>query len=200
MGRLQDLPGPVQAHIKRVMKATSTYEKGCLTLALSYGAREEMTRAARRLVNRAQRGTLLARDWVNTPANDKTPRQFANTVTRLTGKTGLKAKLLGKKELVRQKFGSILAVAAGSRSEPVLLVLEHAPAKAKKTIALVGKGVTFDSGGLNLKTTARINQMKADMAGAAAVAAAMLCLSNASGRCENSPSSADTLLANLALP
>ena len=134
----------------------------------------------RRQVSRTETicsGTLLARDWVNTPANDKTPRRFATAVMRLSEKTGLRTKLLGKKELMRQKFGSILAVAAGSQSEPALLMLEHAPAKVKKTVALVGKGVTFDSGGLNLKTTARINQMKADMAGAAAVAAAMHCLS-----------------------
>ena len=146
---------------------------------ISFVVPEKTATGQRRVMSRTETicsGTLLARDWVNTPANDKTPRRFANTVTRLSAKTGLKAKLLGKKELVRQKFGSILAVAAGSRSEPAMLLLEHAPAKVKKTIALVGKGVTFDSGGLNLKTTARINQMKADMAGAAAVAAAMLCL------------------------
>jgi len=134
----------------------------------------------RRLVTVAQTicsGTLLARDWVNTPANDKTPQRFAAVVSKLCEKTGLKTRLLGKKELRRQKFGSILAVAAGSETDPALLVLEHAPARVKKTVALVGKGVTFDSGGLNLKTNVRINQMKADMAGAAAVAAAMICLS-----------------------
>ncbi len=134
----------------------------------------------RRAVSRTETicaATLQARDWVNTPANDKTPRRFAAAVKRLAEKTSLKTGLLGNKELRRQKFGSILAVAAGSQSEPALLLLEHAPAKVKKTVALVGKGVTFDSGGLNLKTNVRINQMKADMAGAAAVAAAMLCLS-----------------------
>ncbi len=141
----------------------------------------EKTAAKHRgMVNRTESicsATLLARDWVNTPANDKTPRSFATAVMRLSEKTNLKTRLLGKRELRRQKFGSILAVAAGSDSEPALLLLEHAPPKVRKTIALVGKGVTFDSGGLNLKTTARINQMKADMAGAAAVAASMLCLS-----------------------
>ena len=140
---------------------------------------EKTATGQRRMVNRTEivcSGTLLARDWVNTPANDKTPKRFAATVMRLAEKTGLKTKQLGKKELTRQKFGAILAVSAGSQSEPTLLMLEHAPAKIKRTIALVGKGVTFDSGGLNLKTNVRINQMKADMAGAAAVAAAMLCL------------------------
>ncbi len=134
----------------------------------------------RRVVRKAEAicsGTLMARDWVNTPANDKTPQQFAAAVVRSSEKANLKTKLLRKRELSRQKFGAILAVAAGSESDPAVLVLEHFPARAKRTIALVGKGVTFDSGGLNLKTNVRINQMKADMAGAAAVAAAMLCLS-----------------------
>ena len=146
---------------------------------IAFVVTEKAAAGQRRLVSRTQTicsGTLQARDWVNTPANDKTPRRFASTVKRLSEKAGLKIKVLRKKELLRQKFGAILAVAAGSQSEPALLVLEHAPAKVKKTIALVGKGVTFDSGGLNLKTNVRINQMKADMAGAAAVSATMLCL------------------------
>jgi leucyl aminopeptidase len=147
---------------------------------ISFIVPEKTAAKHRRRVSRTEAicaATLLARDWVNTPANDKTPQRFAATVMRLSEKTGLKTKLLRKKELKRQKFGAILAVAAGSQSEPALLMLEHAPEKIKKTIALVGKGVTFDSGGLNLKTNVRINQMKADMAGAAAVAATMLCLS-----------------------
>jgi leucyl aminopeptidase len=121
-------------------------------------------------------GTLLARDWVNTPSNDKAPRDFAQMLAGLARKVNLKATVLDKKELARQQFGALLAVGAGSRREPALVVLDYAPAKAKQTVALVGKGVIFDSGGLNLKTTKTINMMKVDMAGAAAVAAALLTL------------------------
>jgi leucyl aminopeptidase len=76
--------------------------------------------------------------------------------------------------LAKKKFGAMLAVAAGSDRHPRLVVLEYFSGKAKKTLALVGKGVTFDSGGLNLKTGASMGTMKTDMAGAAAVAATLI--------------------------
>jgi len=120
------------------------------------------------------RGTILARNWVNIPSNDKKPAEFARTIMRLAKKERLKSKLLGKKELQQKKFGAILAVAAGSQAAPAMLILDHHPQGAKQTVALIGKGVTFDSGGLNIKTTASLNLMKSDMAGAAAVAATML--------------------------
>ena len=82
--------------------------------------------------------------------------------------------MLGKKELKQKKFGAILAVAEGSSSAPGMVIVDYHPRGAKSTAALVGKGVTFDSGGLNLKTTKTINLMKVDMAGAAAVAATVL--------------------------
>ena len=68
---------------------------------------------------------------------------------------------------------ALLAVAAGSHSKPSLVVLEHKPPNAKKTLALVGKGVTFDSGGISLKSADKMDEMKMDMAGAAAVLGAM---------------------------
>jgi len=120
------------------------------------------------------RGTILARNWVNIPANDKKPAEFARTIMRLAEKERLKSKLLGKKELQQKKFGAILAVAAGSRAAPAMLILDHQPQGAKQTVVLVGKGVTFDSGGDNLKSSTFLNLMKSDMAGAAAVAATML--------------------------
>jgi leucyl aminopeptidase len=83
---------------------------------------------------------------------------------------------LREKDLRQNKFGALLAVAAGSQSKPSLVLLEHRPAHAKKTLALVGKGVTFDSGGLNLKTGGSMSGMKADMSGAAAVAATLITL------------------------
>ena len=121
-------------------------------------------------------GTILAREWISTPSNDKTPEQFTRAIVSKARKHGLKTRVLRQKELKQQGFGALLAVAAGSQSKPSMVVLEHKPAGAKKTLALVGKGVTFDSGGLNIKTGGSMSGMKADMSGAAAVAATMITL------------------------
>ncbi len=118
--------------------------------------------------------TLLARDWVNTPANDKPPAVFARKVKQAAQNNGLKVEIKDEPWLKKQGFKSMLAVAQGSNNRPRLVVLKYLPKGAKKTIVLVGKGVTFDSGGLNLKPTGAIETMKCDMSGAAAVAAALV--------------------------
>lgn len=120
------------------------------------------------------RGTILAREWVTIPANDKKPAQFSRLISEAAAKTGLNVNVLDEKTLRRKKFGALLAVGAGSTNRPRLLVLEHKPKGAKKTVALVGKGVTFDSGGINLKSSSGLDGMKMDMAGAAAVAATLI--------------------------
>ena len=122
------------------------------------------------------RSTLLARDWISTPSNDKTPEKLARAMISLARKAGLKTQILKESQLKQQKFGAMLSVSAGSQSKPSLLILEHRPRGAKKTIALIGKGVTFDSGGLNIKTGGSMSDMKSDMSGAAAVAATMIAL------------------------
>jgi leucyl aminopeptidase len=137
--------------------------------------RRRFSRLPRRVENIC-RAVLTARDWVNMPSNDKRPQQFVATVKTAAGKEGLTVSVLNAQQLKRKKMGAILAVAAGSDSPPALMLLEHKPAKAKATatIALVGKGVTFDSGGINLKPSGSLEDMKIDMAGAAAVAAALI--------------------------
>jgi leucyl aminopeptidase len=92
----------------------------------------------------------------------------------LAGKENLKTTLLDPKQLRQEKFGALMAVAAGSQNTPRLVILEYAPKSAEKTIALVGKGVTFDAGGINLKPTGGLEDMKCDMSGAAAVAATLI--------------------------
>ena len=119
-------------------------------------------------------GTILAREWVSAPSNDKRPEQFTKSIVTLAKKENLKVSVLDEKELKQKKFGAMLAVAAGSQSKPAMIILEHNPKGAKKTVALVGKGVTFDSGGINLKPTASLEDMKMDMSGAAAVAATLI--------------------------
>ena len=122
-------------------------------------------------------GTIFARDLVNTPSNDKKPEQFTQLITDAAEKENLKVKVFDEKELKNNKLGALLAVAAGSESKPRMIVLEYNPKGAKKTVALVGKGVTFDSGGINLKPSTGLDGMKADMSGAAAVAATLIALS-----------------------
>jgi len=110
------------------------------------------------------------RDLVNMPPNILGPAYLAKEAQKLSsGK--MKVNVLGRKELVKGKFGGILAVGSGSAKEPKLIVMEYNPkgAKNKKPIVLVGKGITFDAGGLNIKPSGYISTMKTDMAGAAAV-------------------------------
>jgi len=120
------------------------------------------------------KGTVLAREWVSMPPNDKRPERFSKMIRTIAENEKLKVTVLDEKNLKRGKFGGILAVAAGSNSRPRMIILEYYAPKAKKTVALVGKGVTFDSGGINLKPTGFIEDMKMDMAGAAAAAATLI--------------------------
>lgn len=116
--------------------------------------------------------TAFARDLVNTPAADMTPRQMAKEAEGLAkawpGR--LSARIFGRKELKKMGAGGILGIAQGSDEEPYLVHLAYKPPrKARKRVALVGKGVTFDSGGLSLKPSQSMEDMKIDMGGAAAV-------------------------------
>lgn len=116
----------------------------------------------------------LAREWVNMPANDKRPEQLCDHMTQAARKAKLKVQVIKEAALKQKKFGALLAVGQGSSDAPRLLVLSHNPPKATRTIALVGKGVTFDTGGINLKSSSGLTDMKMDMGGAAAVAATLV--------------------------
>jgi len=117
---------------------------------------------------------VLARDLSNRPANDLNPETFAQAAKELSEEAkGLRVTILGLKELQKEKMGGILGVCQGSEQEPRMLVIEHRPKKPKKSVVLVGKGVTFDSGGISLKPGAGMGAMKADMVGAATVMGVM---------------------------
>jgi leucyl aminopeptidase len=126
-----------------------------------------------------ERGTRIAqaiawaRDLVNEPAAAKSPEEVAGAAKKLARASGLKVKVFAGEQLVRERMGGVLGVGNGSDRPPRFLRLEYAPAGAKTTLALVGKGVVFDSGGLSLKTAGGMETMKTDMSGAAAVIAAM---------------------------
>ena len=116
------------------------------------------------------------RDWVNTPPGDLTPPAFAATVVEATqeltkgrGAPKVSIRVLDETELAELGCGGILGVGAGSSAPPRLVELTYAPKGAQHHLALVGKGITFDSGGLTIKPAQSMNEMKSDMAGAAAV-------------------------------
>jgi leucyl aminopeptidase len=146
-------------------------------LKIAFAVPEETVQHASRLSQKIKTicdGTLLAREWVTTPSNLKRPEQFARSLVQMAEKENLKTEVLDHLALKKKKFGALLAVAAGSDANARMVILEHNPGNAAQTFALVGKGVTFDSGGINLKPQGSIEDMKMDMAGAAAVAATMI--------------------------
>jgi leucyl aminopeptidase len=118
----------------------------------------------------------LARDLTNTPSARKTPAWLAAQAVAVAAGAGLTARVWDADELAAQGFGGLIAVGQGSASPPRLIELGYAPAGAQEHIVLVGKGITFDSGGLSLKPADGMKQMKTDMAGGAAVIAAMSAL------------------------
>ncbi|MGE5134789.1 MAG: leucyl aminopeptidase family protein [Gemmatimonadota bacterium] len=118
----------------------------------------------------------LARDLANTPSAEKTPAWLADQATAVAAASGLTAAVAGEGELAARGFGGLLAVGAGSARPPRLIELRYTPPGAARHIVLVGKGITFDSGGLSLKPNDGMKLMKTDMAGGAAVIAAMSAL------------------------
>jgi leucyl aminopeptidase len=113
----------------------------------------------------------LVRDLVNTPPNDLFPAELAERGAAAGTKAGLSVEVLDEKALAAGGYGGILAVGSGSARPPRLLRLEYRGKKAKTSVALVGKGITFDSGGISIKPALKMEDMKSDMAGAAAVIA-----------------------------
>ncbi len=130
---------------------------------------------ARRAVESARivaTAVCLARDWVNTPANALYPEVFADEARSSVKGARIEVEVLDDKALERGGYGGLMAVGGGSSRGPRLVRFSYAPRGAKAHLALVGKGITFDTGGLNLKPAEGMYTMKSDMAGAAAVLAA----------------------------
>ncbi len=119
------------------------------------------------------KAVCLARDLVNTPARDKGPDDIRRQVEDMVGDLGIRLVVHDEAALIEGGFGGMLGVAAGSDRPPNLLELWYEPDGATELIALVGKGITFDSGGLSIKPAKAMETMKTDMSGAAAVIGAM---------------------------
>jgi leucyl aminopeptidase len=127
-------------------------------------ARQELARATA-----IAEAVAVARDLVNTPPNDLYPASFAERAVALAEQAGLRTEVLGEKALRREGYGGILGVGGGSSRLPRLVRLHYTPAAPRAKVALVGKGITFDTGGISIKPAAKMEEMTMDMAGAAAV-------------------------------
>ncbi|MBU2536675.1 MAG: leucyl aminopeptidase [Chloroflexi bacterium] len=118
--------------------------------------------------------TNLARDMVNEPANYMTPTTMAEMAAKLAENHGLEITLIDPEQMKELGMGGLLGVSRGSRQPPKFIVLNYKGGTAKEPdIALVGKGITFDSGGISIKPSEKLEEMKGDMAGGAAVMAAI---------------------------
>lgn len=130
-------------------------------------------RAAAMRAGAVAAAVALCRDLVNTAPNDLPPAQFATRAEKAGLKAGLEVEVLDEKALKKGGYGGILGVGGGSARPPRLVRLRHTGKRPRATVALVGKGITFDSGGISLKPAAGMEAMKSDMAGAAAIVAVM---------------------------
>lgn len=120
------------------------------------------------------RGVMLARDLSNRPGNDLTPTRLGETASELGARTSIRVDLLGPEDLQAQGFGGLLGVARGSAQPPRFIVMEYGlHYREAPLICLVGKGITFDSGGISIKPAEKMDAMKMDMSGAAAVIGAL---------------------------
>jgi leucyl aminopeptidase len=136
-------------------------------------------RSSARLKAALERGATVAdavtwaRDMVNEPSGAKSPAAFASAARKLLRGKGVTVKVMTEAELKAEGLGGVLGVGQGSVNPPRLVKATYSPSGAKGFVALVGKGVVFDSGGLSLKTSSGMETMKTDMSGAAAVLATL---------------------------
>jgi leucyl aminopeptidase len=148
-------------------------------LFLGETSEEELTKARARA-----EASITARDLTNEPASTLWPETMADRARAIADANGLEITVLDENDLQSKGFGGLLAVGQGSVRPPRLIQLRHAPENPSGKVALVGKGVTFDSGGLSLKDAKSMETMKTDMAGGAAVLGAMSALKRLAVGCE----------------
>jgi leucyl aminopeptidase len=140
------------------------------------GGPDGVASSARHVVARAQAvvdGVKLARRLTNEPPNRLYPATFADQAAAAVKDSPIRVQVLDEADLAKGGFGGLVAVGQGSIHPPRLVKLTYAPPRARRLVALVGKGITFDSGGLSLKPRGAMATMKSDMAGAAAVLGAV---------------------------
>jgi len=152
------------------------------TIGLTPGSADLVVRTTDRISRGRLLGecTNLARQLTNEPGNALTPREFAERAARIAVEGGAAAEVLDEHQIARLGMGLLLGVARGSSEPPRVIVFRHDPpgAPASPVLGLVGKGITFDTGGISIKPADGMERMKDDMAGGAAVACAMRAIAN----------------------
>ena len=146
--------------LDEIVMANEEYADKSFTIQNAQKAIEEATIVAET--------TNLVRDIVNTPPNEIYPESFAKLATQLASEEGIEVQVLDEKDLENEKMGAFLAVARASANPPRLVHLSYKPQNPKAKIAIVGKGLTYDSGGLSLKPSDYMVTMKSDKSGASA--------------------------------
>ena len=170
--------GAYQMHGFRSPK-TAPKEPGLSRITALSTASGAKRQAARAVAIAA--AVAAARDLVNTPPSHLYPEEFANRAKALGTAAGLKVEILDEKALARGGFGGIVGVGQGSANPPRLVRLTHRGGKGRPgtpKVALIGKGITFDTGGISIKPAAQMHHMTSDMAGAASVIATMLLIAD----------------------
>ena len=144
-------------------------------LAFSEEHVPDFEHSAARRGERAAQSVALARDLANTPPNILTPLALAEAAQKMAKEQGIKCTVFDKETLTEMGFNTLLAVGQGSTNPPCMVVLEHAPKghEDEDPVVFIGKGITFDAGGISIKPAAQMHLMKSDMSGAAAVVGAM---------------------------
>jgi leucyl aminopeptidase len=155
-----------------VSKSSAKSKLKSLTVLSSHKVSPELLERSRVLAHTVER----VRDLVNTPPNQLYPQSFSEIVEAETKGLGLSVTVLDEKALKAGKYGGILAVGQGSSRPPRMVKIEYSPKRATKHLALVGKGITFDTGGISIKPAASMVGMKYDMTGAATVYQAILAI------------------------
>jgi leucyl aminopeptidase len=145
-----------------------------LTLVEFEASRLEEVERGARIGQAVAEATSLARDLANRPANVITPTELAETARRIANDHGMQVQVFDREQMAEMKMGALLSVARGASQPPKFIVLEYNPSGGTDApLVLVGKGITFDSGGISIKPTEKMEQMRGDMSGAAAVLGAM---------------------------
>ncbi|GAB4535782.1 MAG: leucyl aminopeptidase [Anaerolineae bacterium] len=145
-----------------------------LTLVEFDAARLPEIEAGAKVGQAVAEGTCLARDLANQPANVMTPTALATKAERIAADYGMSCQVFDREQMAELKMGALLSVARGAAEPPRFIVMEHNPTGSDAPpFVLVGKGITFDSGGISLKPSEGMEQMRGDMGGAAAVLGAM---------------------------
>jgi leucyl aminopeptidase len=157
------------------LKSTAPRETGPAQVQLLLAGRQDAAALVERAAIVAE-AVALARDLTNTPSMTKSPAWLAGEAARIAAARDLSCRVWTEAELARDQFGGLLGVGSGSVRPPRLIELSYQPAVSRRHVVLVGKGITFDSGGLSLKPSDSMKLMKTDMAGGAAVIATMSAL------------------------